>query len=44
VVEYRFYGGLSDREIASALQLSVTTVQRDWEFARTWLYGELARL
>lgn len=44
VVEYRFYGGLSDREIASALQLSVTTVQRDWEFARTWLYGELAQL
>ena len=43
VVEYRFYGGLSDVEIASALKLSVTTVQRDWEFARTWLYGELAQ-
>lgn len=44
VVEYRFFGGLTDREIAAALQLSVTTVQRDWEFARTWLYGELAQL
>jgi RNA polymerase sigma factor (TIGR02999 family) len=41
VVEFRFYGGLTEAEVASALRLSVPTVQRDWEFARTWLYRAL---
>lgn len=37
VVELRFFGGLSDEEIAAALQVSSKTVQRDWDFARAWL-------
>jgi RNA polymerase sigma-70 factor, ECF subfamily len=41
VVEFRFYGGLTEAEVASALRMSVPTVQRDWEFARTWLYRAL---
>jgi RNA polymerase sigma factor (TIGR02999 family) len=37
VVECRFYGGLSEDEIAEALSLTVRTVQRDWVKARALL-------
>jgi RNA polymerase sigma factor (TIGR02999 family) len=37
VVELRFFGGLSEKEIAEALSISVATVKRDWQFARAWL-------
>ncbi|WP_321473680.1 ECF-type sigma factor [uncultured Paludibaculum sp.] len=41
VVEMRFFAGLSEEEIAEALQVSARTVKRDWESARSWLYGQL---
>lgn len=41
VVELRFFGGLSEAEAAEALQISVATLKRDWEFAKTWLAGQL---
>jgi RNA polymerase sigma-70 factor, ECF subfamily len=34
-VELRFFGGLSEGEAAEALQVSVATLKRDWEFAKT---------
>lgn len=37
VVEMRYFGGLSDAEIADALQLSDRTVRRDWDKARLLL-------
>lgn len=37
VVECRFYGGLSEEEIAEALSVTVRTVQRDWAKARVLL-------
>lgn len=37
VVEYRFYGGMSEEEIASVLEVTVRTVQRDWVKARMLL-------
>jgi RNA polymerase sigma factor (TIGR02999 family) len=37
VVELRFFGGLEETEIASALGISVATVKRDWTWARSWL-------
>lgn len=37
VVECRFFGGLSDAEIAQALGVTTRTVQRDWLKARAWL-------
>ncbi len=43
VVVYRFYGGLTDAEIAEALAVSVPTVRRDWRAARAWLARELER-
>jgi RNA polymerase sigma factor (TIGR02999 family) len=42
VVELRFFGGLSLEETAEALKVSTKTVQRDWDLARAWLYGELS--
>lgn len=37
VVECRFFGGLTEEEIAEALGLTVRTVQRDWAKARMML-------
>lgn len=41
VVEMRFFGGLTEEEIASVLGVSSRTVKREWIMARAWLYGEL---
>jgi RNA polymerase sigma factor (TIGR02999 family) len=41
VVELRFFGGLAMDEIAEVLQVSKTTVERDWTFARAWLYDAI---
>lgn len=37
VVEMRYFGGLTDLEIAAALQVTDRTVRRDWEQARLFL-------
>ncbi len=42
VVELRFFGGLSQEEIAEALQISPRTVLREWNLARAWLHRELS--
>jgi RNA polymerase sigma factor (TIGR02999 family) len=41
VVELRVYGGLTEIETARFLGVARPTVQRDWAFARRWLYLEL---
>lgn len=41
VVEMRYFGGLSEAEIAQALGLSERTVRRDWERARLLLLAAL---
>lgn len=43
VVEMRFFGGLSDGEIAEVLSVTTRTVQRDWKKARLWLYRQLTQ-
>lgn len=42
VVEYRFFGGLTDEEIAAALGVTARTVQRDWTKARVLLRRALS--
>jgi RNA polymerase sigma-70 factor (ECF subfamily) len=42
VVELRFFGGLSEDEIAEILKVSAVTVRRDWQFSKAWLLRELA--
>lgn len=37
MVEYRFFGGLDLSETAEALQVSESTIDRDWRAARAWL-------
>jgi RNA polymerase sigma factor (TIGR02999 family) len=42
IVELKFFGGLELDEIADLMQLSRTTVKRDWALARAWLHRELS--
>ena len=41
IVELRYFGGLTEQEIADVLGVSLATVKRDWASAKTWLYGRL---
>jgi RNA polymerase sigma factor (TIGR02999 family) len=41
IVELRYFGGLTEEEIAETLNISARTVRRDWNVARAWLYREL---
>jgi RNA polymerase sigma factor (TIGR02999 family) len=41
VVEMRFFGGMEFEEIAEALDISLITAKRDWQFSRAWLYDAL---
>jgi RNA polymerase sigma factor (TIGR02999 family) len=43
VVELRFFGGLSVKESATALNVSPETVMRDWKLAKSWLLREISR-
>jgi DNA-directed RNA polymerase specialized sigma24 family protein len=38
----RFFGGYTSGEIADALDVSVITVDRDWRFAKGWLFAQLS--
>ncbi len=42
VVELRFFGGLTEADAAEVLGISVATLKRDWDFAKTWLAAQLA--
>lgn len=41
-VELRFFAGMTAEETASALDISLRSVERDWTHARAWLARELA--
>jgi DNA-directed RNA polymerase specialized sigma24 family protein len=41
VVELRFFGGLTESDSAEALGISLATLKRDWDFAKTWLTAQL---
>jgi len=38
VVELKFFGGLTNEEVSEVLRISNATVEREWSFARAWLY------
>src|SRR5262245_8530249 len=42
LVKLRLFAGLTVEEAAAALGVSRRTAERDWTFARTWLYAQLA--
>ena len=41
-VELRFFGGLTQEEVARVQGVDVATVKRDWTFAKSWLFRRLA--
>jgi RNA polymerase sigma-70 factor (ECF subfamily) len=41
IVEMRYFGGLSEEEVAAILSLSRATITREWQSARAWLYRRL---
>ena len=43
VVEMRFFGGLSVKEVAEVLNISTESVLRDWRLAKVWLLRELSQ-
>lgn len=43
VVELRFFGGLTLPEIAEFLEISLSTADRDWKYARAWLYEAMGK-
>jgi RNA polymerase sigma factor (TIGR02999 family) len=43
VVEMRFFAGMTEEEIAADLGVSLSTIKREWTFARAWLRSQLDR-
>lgn len=44
VVKYRFFVQMTNEEVAQALEIGVSTAERHWAFARSWLKAEMARI
>jgi RNA polymerase sigma factor (TIGR02999 family) len=44
IVTLRFFAGLGEAEIANILNLSERTVQRQWSYARAWLFARIEGL
>ena len=42
IVELRYFGGLTAEQTAQALEISVSSVNRDWLVAKAWLHAELS--
>ena len=43
LVKLRYFAGLTNEQAAEALGISVATADRDWAYARAWLFREMAR-
>jgi len=43
IVEWRFFGGMTEDEVGDALGITARTVRRDWQKAKAFLYRELTR-
>jgi len=41
IVELRYFGGMSEQEVARVLSLSRATVTREWQTARAWMYRRM---
>lgn len=42
IIELRYFGGLTETEIADVISVSLTTVKRDWRKARAFLFDAMA--
>jgi len=43
IVELRFFGGLTVKEVARVTDLSTATVEREWRTAKAWLHDQIVR-
>lgn len=43
LVSLRYFGGMSMREAAAAMDIPLRTAERNWHFARAWLKTELSK-
>lgn len=41
IIEMKFFGGMTNDEIAEALNISDKTVEREWRAAKAWLHTQL---
>ncbi len=41
IVELRFFGGLTMKEVSTLIGKSLATAEREWSLARAWLYREV---
>jgi RNA polymerase sigma factor (TIGR02999 family) len=41
IVELRYFGGMSEQEVATVLSLSRATVTREWQTARAWMFRRM---
>ncbi len=44
IVKLRYFTGMEHQEIASALGISLSSVNRSWAYARSWLHRELKKI
>ncbi|MBP9663463.1 MAG: sigma-70 family RNA polymerase sigma factor [Pyrinomonadaceae bacterium] len=42
IVEMKFFAEMTNKEVAEVMQRSTSTVEREWAFARGWLYQRLS--
>lgn len=41
IVELKFFGGMTNEEIAEFLEISISSIKREWSSARAWLLGRM---
>ena len=43
IVEMKFFGGLTNEEIAEVLRVTTRTVEREWRKAKAWLHRAISK-
>jgi len=43
IVEMKFFGGLTNEEVAEVLKVTSRTVEREWRKAKAWLYRAISK-
>ena len=43
IVELKYFGGLTNEEVAELLGISVSTAKREWNVAKAWLSRQIKR-
>ncbi len=40
IIEMKFFGGLTNEEIAEAMDISIATLEREWRVAKSWMRSQ----